>query len=1486
MTTQDIKVRIGLEGAEQVQAGAARASQAMGALDAGTRRFAQGAQITGQQTAQLSAQLQDFFVQVQAGGSPLTAFLQQGSQLSAVFGGAGNALRAVTSLITPTVAAFGAAAAAIGTVGFAYARGEAERLAFERGIITTGNAAGVTAGQLAELARAAQSYGATQGSSSDVLAQLVATGRVAGTVLGQAAEAAVRLEREGVASVKDTVAAFAELGKSPLQALLRLNDTQNFLTLSTYRQVKALQDAGRETEAARLAQEAYATAGIARGKELEQSVGSIAQAWRTVTREVRAAIDAIADIGRAKSPEDAVADIDRRLAQLQLRRQTGRRIDSNTVGDLISSQDEIEREAQALIKLRAQIQAGVETQRQLAAAQAQRTAETKRQIEADKRAAEAAKKLAEALRRQREEQIAAGVAQARGGGLQDAGFQADFLEKYRQLQAALNAGAISMLEFERAQQRLIQQQPVMIEQQQDIARAISEANAVRERELKAAEASAKSAEEQVEALRQQYVEITAGKYALREYIDLRLQDALATAEQVLYTKQLLGEDAAVLALAQRNVQALREQIALRREIAAATDRNDAAEVRRKVEEEDASARQRLYDDYRNGLTEAFRGAFLKGGDFARNFARGLAAEVQARLASALATTLADAVLRLGLGVALEGGGGAGSAGGGGSLLQGASNAKNLYDWYNKAAAWWNGSGSAASASTYASTLGSLSWATPNYSLGSSLSMSQGGAYLGSAQFGVGGSAQGVVGTGNGLALAEGASTTAAGASSWGWASTNLYTALAALALGINLDAYSKGFRQQDFDSRFFENIGGPAANRAVLDFLGFNDKWSNVLSGASGFGYLFGRSAPRVEAMGVTGTVTGGDFTGQFFEDVLKKGGVFRSDKRWTELSALPDDLGRFLDDGAAKVLASVQDFGKALGLPGEELARVTTDLRVELFRPTDSTKEAIAEATRKNLEGIAEALEGYGDQLVSAWADKVAPLAQYGESAAQTIQRVGGAIIGINDVLKALGLTALQASVAGGEAALGLQKLFGDLGTFQQAAGGYLQNFYSEQERTDLALKSIGEQLAAVGLAVPGTRDAFRGLVEAQDLTTESGRKAFTALLGVADAFAAITPSADDAAKASGQLADTIGSFTDRFLGESERVAAQYQRVADRLSTLGVNIPAQSLLDATREQVRDWVLSFVQIGSASAETKQAVVELASSLLDLKEGAAGSAKAFAASIDGIYAASAGGRATTASGAIAQAERVRDFRQLQAALNSEAVRGGVERFAQRQRQYFVDLNAAQFAVGRGTDPASYEPPPVNLDGVANYLAGEYLLRQQESAQDLARSLQEQEQRTAANRAALLQSNQDLVRALTGLTTSLVDYRRELISGSLSAFSPEAQYETARAEFRAIASQALVGDQAAREQLQARSADFLELSRSYYGGGAGFAADNAQVLDVLNRVLEMLGTINGNTEAGINVNLQGLARVADATQGTTAAVRTQAERALLLAQRVVE
>lgn len=268
----------------------------------------------------LPAQFTDIATSLQGGQNPLTVFLQQGGQIKDQFGGVGNALKALGSVLTPVRLLLGGAAAAVGVLAIAYKQGSDRADEFRRSIVLSGNAAGTTLGELLVAARAVSQSVGTQGQAAEVLAQLAATGKVAASEMNKLAEAAIRLEREGGPAADKTVAAFAALRDAPTKGALKLNDSTNFLTLSIYRQIKALEDQGKTAEAAALAQNAYADASIQRSKTLEGSLGTVERAWRATAEAAKGAWSAFAgavgNIGRTETPEERLdalsAELDRR----------------------------------------------------------------------------------------------------------------------------------------------------------------------------------------------------------------------------------------------------------------------------------------------------------------------------------------------------------------------------------------------------------------------------------------------------------------------------------------------------------------------------------------------------------------------------------------------------------------------------------------------------------------------------------------------------------------------------------------------------------------------------------------------------------------------------------------------------------------------------------------------------------------------------------------------------------------------------------------------------------------------------------------------------------------------------------------------------------------------------------------------------------------------------------------------------------------------
>ncbi|MBK9363004.1 MAG: phage tail length tape measure family protein [Rubrivivax sp.] len=1089
----EIGVRITLEGAQQTQqglqqtaAGAERLGASLGKLGPGSAQAAGNLNLVGISAGQASnamrllpAQITDIVTGLASGQAPLTVLIQQGGQLRDSFGSVGNVFKALSTVITPTSLAVGALAGTVGALVYGIKGGQSEFDAYSRALVLTGNAAGTTAGQLSDLAAAVGGAVGGQGKAAAALAQLAAAGVQLGVGIDKAAEAAIRLERVGGPAVAQTVKAFADLAKDPLAASIKLNEQTNFLTESTYRQIKALAEQGKTAAAAAVASEAFYRSGVERSAQLEQQLGSIERGWLAIKDAIEGAKNALLSIGRPESTQASIDDLQANIARIyRLREDPTYKPDAASKRNLAR----LEAELDGLLRLR-------DAEAKLGAQQAINARQTKETIGADK---DRAKGLREAEAEARK--TAAVLADLNG-------LNADYAEDLQRLQRLRANGTLTEERYVAAVTKLIEKQPFArqlaqqtAQAERERAQALDQGARAQARYLQGLDQSIAGADKQLASIREEIVLVTEGESARERLIQARLDDAAAQAAQNLQAAEARGVGEEEYQRLSLLADKLSEVAALRRDLASATAAKDAREANEKTARDAAKEWQGVADDIRQGLTDAFRRAFESGEDFGTAFAKTIGNELKARLASAIASSLSSQIIGALLGQAVTGAAGA-AGGGGNNWMQGASTLSSLYNLQ---------SGGGLYGSVLNSTLvnGAL---TSNAAYGAAIGTTNIGAGSQAAMLAAQTGEFGAAGT---LATSQAAAGAGSGASSWA-ASAGWWAALAAAAAYFSNKDYDAGFRgaqTRDAIDKYGPGIS-PAggAETYVGDLfrsLGMSDRLAEVLSGSTVTARIFGRAAPRVTAAGVSGSLSGGDFSGNQFADVLEKGGWFRSSRRYTQTSELSSEIDRFFDTAAAAIFNKAKDYGAALGLPVDQLSQVTQSVRIEL---TDDAE--------KNEAAIGEALAGYGDELVKGYADALKPLTIYGETTVQTIERVGGAIAGVNDVLGTLGLTALQASIDGGVAAVALQDLFGNLGTLQQAAGGYLQNYYSDAERTTLALQGIGQVLADVGLQTPATRDAFRALVEAQDLTTQAGREAFATLLGVADAFAAVVEPARAAA-------------------------------------------------------------------------------------------------------------------------------------------------------------------------------------------------------------------------------------------------------------------------------------------------------------------------------------------------------------------------------------
>lgn len=300
-----------MTGAQQSTASAAQA--VTGAINNANKAHAAGTISAAQHAAamrMLPAQITDVVTSMASGMPVWLVAIQQGGQIKDSFGGVSNAMRAMLGAITPTVAAVGLLAGAAGLATAAYYQGSKEVDGYRQAVVMTGNAAGTSVNQLTDMARAMSAISGTQGAAAESLTALAGTGAIASENLQKFATVAIDLERRVGQPIKTTAQHLEELAKAPLQASLKLNEQYHYLTEAVYRQIKALQDQGKQEEAASLAQRTYAGAMAERTAELRSNLGTLERTWEGLGSTARRAWDAMLNIGRAATLSDVRAKIE------------------------------------------------------------------------------------------------------------------------------------------------------------------------------------------------------------------------------------------------------------------------------------------------------------------------------------------------------------------------------------------------------------------------------------------------------------------------------------------------------------------------------------------------------------------------------------------------------------------------------------------------------------------------------------------------------------------------------------------------------------------------------------------------------------------------------------------------------------------------------------------------------------------------------------------------------------------------------------------------------------------------------------------------------------------------------------------------------------------------------------------------------------------------------------------------------------------------
>ena len=266
----------------------------------------------------LPAQFTDVVVSLQGGQNPLTVLLQQGGQVKDMFGGIGPALKAVTSGIVGMINPVTVLGAAVAAMAYGWYSGAQESQKFLVALETTGYQAGATVGQLNDMAASMDRLdGVTRGKAAEALALFATSAGVGSDRLERYTSTALAWEKATGESADKVAEKFKKIADDPVKGILELNKQMGFLTSATFEQIKALQQAGKDTDAARVAQDAYDTALATAAKNIQQNLSYVERGWNAVKGATLDALDAVKRFGREQGNASQLTDTLTRINELQ-----------------------------------------------------------------------------------------------------------------------------------------------------------------------------------------------------------------------------------------------------------------------------------------------------------------------------------------------------------------------------------------------------------------------------------------------------------------------------------------------------------------------------------------------------------------------------------------------------------------------------------------------------------------------------------------------------------------------------------------------------------------------------------------------------------------------------------------------------------------------------------------------------------------------------------------------------------------------------------------------------------------------------------------------------------------------------------------------------------------------------------------------------------------------------------------------------------------
>lgn len=1101
--------------------------------------------ISAKQTAAamrgVPAQFTDIITSLQGGQAPLTVFLQQGGQLKDMFGGAGNAAKALGGYVAGLVNPFTIAAAAATALGAAYYYGNEQSKALQKSLIVSGNYAGTTSAKLNEVAEKVGLITGKFSESREAVTLLAESGKFSFESIQKLSQSIVSASSVTGKSIGETISQFEKLKGDPAKAILELNQQYNFLTADIYKQIKALEERGEKERAGSEAIKAYSESVNLKQGKIVENLGYIEKAWRGIKSETLGAIDTFLSFGRA-------ADDAQKLAvaknQLQSMRQTAGNVSKDSLAAKeIAEQEQLIKTIEARINAEAAsadaagvasrqkkeaidqlvvydgyLKKNTETLKDAALAAAKNdfsaavkglsntSQEYKKAFEIyqtiEKKIEDQFKEKKVAISREESaykllsksisERIALSEMELRTGISLTEGQKLKV--KLNELEQASNS-KLAKSEIEKQKARLLLLDANI--RDIDYSKKIVEEHA---NLIKSMDLETDSIRKQIESQSEYNEKVGLTKEAISELEIAKLNDIAAGKDQNAQMLEAIGLETDL-------IESLREQAKQYRDLANAkaigsqkTQEDDIKKIEieqaKKALNELERESKRFYDDLYNGLSDSLYRGFEAGKGFFQSFWDGIKNLFKT-------TVLKLAVQGVMTGVLGVGANGLANAQGLGAQGNGLS---SLTSMYSMGKSLWDGFSAAGTIGGGIGQLGSLFGSTSMSAFASGMSGTAAGTFAGAGPTLAGsasglGAMAGTGGTTGVLSSGAGAGSAAAGAGSSAAAAIPIVGWILA-GMAANNSLFGQGWGGKASNSTkqlgIASGMVGTAFESTIQKLFGLSDKTASMLTGSAVVNRLFGYKTPELQQSELSG-VFGADGYSASIRDVYKQqGGLFRGDK-WSENKTAVTDTST-LSKTFENIKEAAAGYASQLGLSTSAIEGFTKSFKINFSITGDAAKDNEA-----NSLAMIKVVGGVADDLANLLAPSLKDFAKESESASTTLMRLAGDLSGVNNVLTTLGIDKFKASLEGAGSAEKLIELSGGIEKFTSGAAFFAENFLTEAEKIKPSMDLVSSTMGKLGQSSVDTISEFKDLIQSLDLSSESGAKMYAELIAIAPQFKAV---------------------------------------------------------------------------------------------------------------------------------------------------------------------------------------------------------------------------------------------------------------------------------------------------------------------------------------------------------------------------------------------